>query len=173
MPTPAHVQRNSRLVLFEVDLQLDKLCANSRNVASPEKPSGALAILSNRYRKLFEREELRQGMRPANTFVGFPDSINVAAKKLRAAPGYDAKKARLAVTYPGQGNRFIPLAETLTSLPSPNPHSDADPSRRMSSRERRPGKRAAPRKRSVATLTAGAPVVLLAHFWGLNRGGTA
>ena len=58
------------------------------------------------------REELRQRLWPAGTFVDFEHSLNAAIKRLRAALGDDADNPRFVETLHRRGYRFIAPVET-------------------------------------------------------------
>src|SRR5688572_32254772 len=62
------------------------------------------------------REELRQRLWPAGTYVDFEHSLNAAVKRLRAALGDDAENPRFVETLPRRGYRFI---ARLDAVPVP------------------------------------------------------
>jgi TolB-like protein/DNA-binding winged helix-turn-helix (wHTH) protein/cytochrome c-type biogenesis protein CcmH/NrfG len=62
------------------------------------------------------REELKQKLWPADTFVDFDDGLNTAVKKLRDTLGDSAEHPRYIETIPRRGYRFIaPLTPPLES----------------------------------------------------------
>jgi hypothetical protein len=58
------------------------------------------------------REELRQKIWPADTFVDFEHSLNTAIKKLRQALGDNAARPKYIETLPRRGYRFRGKVET-------------------------------------------------------------
>ena len=56
--------------------------------------------------QIVTREELRQRIWPADTFVDFEHSLNTAIKKLRLALGDRATNSRFVETLPRRGYRF-------------------------------------------------------------------
>ena len=63
------------------------------------------------------REELRDRLWPAGTFVDFEHSLNAAVKRLRAALGDNARTPRYIETLPRRGYRWINAAIPLGSRP--------------------------------------------------------
>src|SRR5213078_528862 len=57
--------------------------------------------------EIVSREELRERLWPANTFVEYEDSLNTAVRKLRAALSDSSDSPRYVETIAGQGYRFI------------------------------------------------------------------
>ena len=58
------------------------------------------------------REQLRQHLWPAGTYVDFEHSLNAAVKRLHAALGDDADNPRFVETLPRRGYRFIARLDT-------------------------------------------------------------
>ena len=71
-----------------------------------EQPCRILGLLLARPGDLVTREELRQKLWPAGTFVDFEHSLNAAIKRLRAAIGDSAREPRFIETVPGRGYRW-------------------------------------------------------------------
>jgi TolB-like protein/tetratricopeptide (TPR) repeat protein len=61
------------------------------------------------------REQLRQHLWPAGTYVDFEHSLNAAVKRLRAALGDDADNPRFVETLPRRGYRFIARLDTAST----------------------------------------------------------
>jgi hypothetical protein len=77
------------------------------------------------------REELRQRLWPADTFVDYDHSLNTAVNKLREALSDSADNPRFIQTIPRRGYRFIATIETMdvalgssTRMVPPYPDSD-------------------------------------------------
>ena len=65
------------------------------------------------------REDLRQKLWPADTFVDFDHSLNAAINKLREALGDSASSPRFIETLPRRGYRFIAPVERLGETVAP------------------------------------------------------
>ncbi|HUI75335.1 MAG TPA: winged helix-turn-helix domain-containing protein [Candidatus Acidoferrum sp.] len=112
---------------FEVDLQSGELRKSGLKIKLQEQPFQILALLLEHPGQVVSREEIRQKLWPADTFVDFDHSLNSAVKKLRQALGDDAVNPRFVETLPRRGYRLIaPVAlgihaprEQVEALPSP------------------------------------------------------
>jgi TolB-like protein/DNA-binding winged helix-turn-helix (wHTH) protein/Flp pilus assembly protein TadD len=90
-----------------VDVEAGSLHKLSRRVKLQDQPFQVLAALLERPGELISREELRQKLWPANTFVDFDHGLNIAINKLREALGDSAEEPRFVQTVPRRGYRFI------------------------------------------------------------------
>ena len=72
-----------------------------------EQPFQVLAMLLEKPGELVTREELRQKLWPADTFVDFDHSLNTAINKLRETLGDSSSAPRFIETLPRRGYRFI------------------------------------------------------------------
>ena len=77
-----------------------------------DQPFEILAVMLERPGDVVTREELRQRLWPAGTFVDFEHSLNAAIKRLRAALGDDADNPRFVETLHRRGYRFIAAVES-------------------------------------------------------------
>src|SRR5512143_1408438 len=116
MDSGAEVRR-VRFGDFEVDLRTAELVQGGRSVRIQEKPFQVLALLLERPGELVTREELRQALWPADTFVDFDVGLNTAIRKLREALGDSADDPRFIETLPRRGYRFM---ATASGAPSPD-----------------------------------------------------
>lgn len=107
MPPSHHSANVVRFDVFEVDLRAAELYKSGRRVKLQVQPLHILALLLEHPGEVRTREELRQRLWPADTFVDFDHSLNTAVKKLRQALGDDKKKPRFVETLPKRGYRFI------------------------------------------------------------------
>src|SRR5918996_2797356 len=112
---------------FELDIRLRELRTGSTRVRLQEQPFAILRLMLERPGDVVTREQLRQRLWPAGTYVDFEHSLNAAVKRLRAALGDDAENPRFVETLPRRGYRFIaPLAvsaEPAVSIEAaPRPH---------------------------------------------------
>lgn len=93
--------------VFEVDLQAGELCKQGRRIKLQEQPFRVLSLLLERPGEVVTREELRQELWPADTFVDFDHGLNSAVARLREALGDSADGPRFIETIAKRGYRFI------------------------------------------------------------------
>ncbi len=72
-----------------------------------DQPFAVLEILLERCGQIVTREEIRQRIWPADTFVDFDRSLNTAVNKVREALGDSATNPELIETVPRRGYRFL------------------------------------------------------------------
>src|SRR5438093_76924 len=92
---------------FEVDLRTGSLRKSGARIKLQEQPFQILAMLLEKPGDMVTREELRQKLWPADTFVDFDNGLNTAIKKLRDTLGDSADSPRFIETLPKRGYRFI------------------------------------------------------------------
>lgn len=100
----------SRLIrfgIFEADLENARLTRKGIRFRLQEQPFRILAVLLEHSGQVVTREELRQELWPAGTYVDFDGSLNAALRRLRAALDDDADNPRFIETVPKRGYRFI------------------------------------------------------------------
>jgi eukaryotic-like serine/threonine-protein kinase len=105
--------RRVRFSDFEVDLRSGELRKCGRKVRLQEKPFQILALLLEQPSELVTREEMRQKLWPADTFVDFDHSLGTAIAKLRQALGDSAQNPRFVETVSSRGYRFIAPVESV------------------------------------------------------------
>src|SRR5580700_6025860 len=93
--------------VFELDLAAGELRKNGAKLRLQEQPFRVLALLLERAGDVVTREELRQKLWPADTFVDFDHSLNTAVNKLRETLGDSASSPRYIETLARRGYRFI------------------------------------------------------------------
>jgi cholera toxin transcriptional activator len=96
-----------RFGVFELDLAAGELRKSGARLRLQEQPFQVLALLLQRTGDVVTREELRQKLWPADTFVDFDHSLNTAVNKLREALGDSASSPRYIETLARRGYRFI------------------------------------------------------------------
>jgi TolB-like protein len=104
------LQRQSdirRFGTFEVDLRARELRKGGIRIRLQDQPFEILAMILDRPGEIVTRDELRQRLWPAGTFVDFEHSLNAAVKRLRAALGDEADNPRFVETLHRRGYRFI------------------------------------------------------------------
>jgi cholera toxin transcriptional activator len=99
--------RIARFGVFELDLAAGELRKNGSKLRLQEQPFQMLALLLERAGDVVTREELRQKLWPADTFVDFDHSLNTAVNKLRETLGDSASSPRYIETMARRGYRFI------------------------------------------------------------------
>jgi len=96
-----------RFGLFVLDVSTLALTKNGIRVRLQDQPLQLLALLLEKSGEIVTREELRQQLWPANTFVDFDKSLGVAVLKVREALGDSAANPSFLETLPRRGYRFI------------------------------------------------------------------
>lgn len=113
----ANAQPSRRLSFdeFEVDLRSGELWERGNRLRLQDQPFQVLRVLLERRGEIVTRDELKQTLWPADTFVDFDDGLNTAVRKIRDVLGDSAEKPRYIETIPRRGYRFI------APLVGPNP----------------------------------------------------
>src|SRR5438876_441903 len=101
--------------IFEVDLRSGELRKRGVKVKLQEQPLQILGILLEKPGEVVTREELRQRIWPADTFVDFDHGLNNAIRRLREALGDSAETPRYIETLSRRGYRFISNFGAATS----------------------------------------------------------
>src|SRR3984885_719245 len=111
MQEPGLPSRVVSFDVFEIDLRAGELRKEGRRVKLQEQPFRVLSLLLQRPGQVVTREELREQLWPADTFVDFDHGLNSAVARLREALRDSADKPRFIETIAKRGYRFIsPLA---------------------------------------------------------------
>src|SRR5215203_3468470 len=105
-----------RFGVFELNLNTGELRKAGARINLPEQPFQVLEALLDRPGSLVTREELRQRLWSAETFVDFDQGLNAAVRRLRDALGDSADTPRFVETLPRRGYRFI-APVTAPSVP--------------------------------------------------------
>jgi len=92
---------------FEADLQTQELKKQGVLLRLPGQSFQILTMLLQRPGQLVSREELKQALWPADTFVDFEKGTNAAINRLREALGDSAENPRYVETLPRRGYRLI------------------------------------------------------------------
>ncbi len=103
--------RRTRFGAYEVDLRSGELYKHGIRLKLQDQPFQVLAILLEHSGDVVTREELRQKLWPADTFVDFDTGLNSAIKKLRDVLSDSADEPRYIETLPCRGYRFIATVE--------------------------------------------------------------
>lgn len=111
MPHPPQTAQTIRFGVFEAHLRSGELRKQGLKLKLQEQPFRVLAMLLERAGELVTREELQKELWPADTFVDFDHSLNIAINKIREALGDSAENPRFVETLPRHGYRFIAPVE--------------------------------------------------------------
>ena len=119
---------NVRFGAFEVDLEGRRLLKRGMPITLREQSFQVLAALMERPGEIVTREELRQRLWSADTFVDFEVALNSAVSRLRDALGDSANAPSVIETIPKRGYRFVvPIARrpAVAVMPFVNQTADA------------------------------------------------
>lgn len=106
-----------RFAEYEADLRSGELLRQGHRLKLQEKPFQVLAALLSRPGELVTREELRQSLWPADTFVDFEHGLNTAVNKVRETLRDSASNPRFIETLPRRGYRFIEPIQNKNEVP--------------------------------------------------------
>jgi len=114
VPEPKNPIRVFRFGLYELDGNTGELRKDGKvRPRLQGQPFEVLLHLLGRSGELVTREELRQRLWPADTFVDYDHSLNTAVNKLRDALDDSADNPRFIQTIPRRGYRFIASVEVV------------------------------------------------------------
>lgn len=100
---------------FAVDARAGELFRRGKKIKVQHQPMQVLLALLEKPGEIVTREELREKIWPADTFVDFEHSLNTAIKKLRLALGDRATNSKFVETLPRRGYRFLAKVEAEES----------------------------------------------------------
>lgn len=104
---PKYQSRVARFGVFEVDLRAGELRRNGAKVKLQNQPFQILAMLLERPGEIITRDEMRERLWPADTFVDFDNGLNSAIRRLREALGDAAEHPTFVETLGRRGYRFV------------------------------------------------------------------
>src|SRR5579872_358157 len=96
-----------RFGIFELDVRAGELRRNGLKIKLQDQPLQVLVLLLKRPGEVVTREEVRNQLWPADTFVDFDHSLNAAIRRLRDALGDSAENPKFAETVARRGYRFL------------------------------------------------------------------
>jgi cholera toxin transcriptional activator len=121
-PMPTEGRRIVRFGLFEADLLAGELRKSGLRIRIQEQPFQVLTLLLERPGEVVTREQLREKLWPADTFVDFDHSLNTAINKIREALGDSAASPRFVETLARRGYRFVaPVQADENPIVNPSP----------------------------------------------------
>jgi len=107
-------KKRFRFGVFEADARSGELRKSGVRLRLQEQPFQVLLVLLERSGEVIGREELRQRLWPADTFVDFDHSLNTVINKLREVLGDSASNPRFIETLAKRGYRFLLPVELVT-----------------------------------------------------------
>jgi TolB-like protein/DNA-binding winged helix-turn-helix (wHTH) protein/Flp pilus assembly protein TadD len=113
-PRPA---RHFQFGVFQVDVSNGELRKQGSKIKLQEKPFQLLVLLLEHAARITTREELRQGLWSADTFVDFDANLKTTLNKLRQVLGDSAENPIYIETIPRQGYRFLPPVVSVECEP--------------------------------------------------------
>ena len=117
MQEAPHIPGLARFGVFEVDFRTHELRKRGLKMRLQEQPYQVLATLLDKPRELVTREELRNKLWPADTFVDFDQGLNKAINKIREALSDSAANPRFIETVARRGYRFIADVSVVGQAP--------------------------------------------------------
>jgi cholera toxin transcriptional activator len=106
-PPPSSAAKLLRFGVFEVDRAAGELRKQGVRIRLQEQPFQVLSTLLENAGRVVTRDDLRQKIWPADTFVDFDHSLNTAVNKIREALNDSASSPRFVETLARRGYRFI------------------------------------------------------------------
>jgi TolB-like protein/DNA-binding winged helix-turn-helix (wHTH) protein/Tfp pilus assembly protein PilF len=92
---------------FELDPHTGELWKSGRPVKLPPQPTKLLILLASRSGELVTREEIKESLWGADTFVDFEQGLNFCITKIRSALADSPDQPEFIQTLPRRGYRFI------------------------------------------------------------------
>jgi DNA-binding winged helix-turn-helix (wHTH) protein/Tol biopolymer transport system component len=111
----------TRFGVFELNRETGELRKQGLRLKLPAQAFHVLELLVEKPGELIGRDELRQKLWPADTFVDFEHSLNATINRVREVLGDSAENSKFIETLPRRGYRFIAPVNRLpgSSLPAP------------------------------------------------------
>jgi eukaryotic-like serine/threonine-protein kinase len=159
-----------------MDTKARELCKHGTRIKLRGQPYLILEVLLARAGEVVTREEIREKLWPADTFVDFEHGLNTSVKKLRQALCDSADEPRYIETVPRVGYRLIVPVETveiaqLSSQPARDNRTDLERLKQDTELHKSAAMReaapVAPNRRTLWIATALASIVAA----GLTAGG--
>jgi len=107
MANPDARKQTVRFAEFELDVSAGELNKNGVRNRLQGQPFQVLQLLLESPGRVITREELRNKLWPADTYIDFDHGLNKAISKIREALEDSAEKPRYVETLPRRGYRFI------------------------------------------------------------------
>lgn len=104
---------------FELQTRAHQLFKDGTRVKLRGQPYQILELLLSRPGEVVTRDEIRNRLWPADTFVDFEHGLNTSVKKLRQVLCDSVEEPRYIETAPRLGYRFIAAVEVVAESPAP------------------------------------------------------
>jgi len=114
-----HANGIFRFGAYEADPGSGELRKSGVRLRVQDQPFQVLLVLLGRPTEVVTREELRQKLWPADTFVDFDHSLNTVINKLREVLNDSAANPRFIETLSRRGYRFLPPVEFVQKQSGP------------------------------------------------------
>jgi len=111
VPHSTRPARRVHFAEFEADLRAGELFRSGHKIKLQERPFQVLAALLEHPGEVVTRDELRQRIWPADTFVDYGHGLAVAINKLREALRDSPEQPRFVETVGRRGYRFVAEVE--------------------------------------------------------------
>src|ERR1700720_1433898 len=119
VPESSSQNRLFRFGTYELDAATGELRKDGKiRPRLQGQPFEILLHLLDHPAEVVTREELRQRLWPADTFVDYDHSLNTAVNKLREALNDSAENPRFIQTIPRRGYRFVAPVEKIEAAPT-------------------------------------------------------
>jgi TolB-like protein/DNA-binding winged helix-turn-helix (wHTH) protein len=118
VPQSTPISRRVHFAEFEADLRAGELFRSGQKVKLQERPFQVLAALLEHPGEVVTRDELRQRIWPADTFVDYGHGLAVAINKLREALRDSSEQPRFVETVGRRGYRFVAEVERTEVHPA-------------------------------------------------------
>lgn len=119
MATPSTRTSKIRFGAYELDAASGELRKGGVPLKLHPQPFRVLCLLVERAGEVVTREEIRDALWDADTFVEFERGINFCISQIRAVLSDDAEKPRYIETLPKRGYRFVaPLIAPVYRMPA-------------------------------------------------------
>ena len=105
--SPLFSAQKIRFGIYEADVRAGELSRDGVKVKLQEQPFQVLLVLLEKPGEIVTREDLRERIWPADTFVDFDHSLNTAINQLRDALRDSSANPRFIETKAKRGYRFI------------------------------------------------------------------
>ena len=124
---------------YSLDLATGELLRSGIAVKLQPQPSKLLVMLAERAGELVTRDEIRQTIWGADTFVDFDQSVNFCIRQVRTALRDHADTPCYVETVPRRGYRFIAPVQRVARAAESVPARPISPARSSSQRTRQIG----------------------------------
>lgn len=152
---------------FELDPRTGELWKSGQPVKLPPQPTKMLVFLASRGGELVTREEIKESLWGADTFVDFEQGLNFCIKKIRSALGDNPDQPEFIQTLPRRGYRFIASVQSQARNPGRKEEiTDKDVS---VSRSSRPWRKLLPAVALIALVILTVSYALHRHFQSVEQ----